>query len=295
MEKLFIPADIPNNQHKTFQENYAAITHNSGRLMLFACDQKIEHLNQDFYGPGIPAEINHPEHLFKIASQGRVGAMATHLGLIARYGAQYPNVNYIAKLNGKTPLVPTQQEDPLSPLLWDVEQLIELKENAKLNIRGIGLTVYLGSEYEAQMLETAAQTIWEAHQHGLVTILWMYPRGKAVKNERDGALIAGAAGVANSLGADFAKVNPPDADATHTSAQWLKVAQTAAGNTKLICSGGKAVAPEQFIKELQEQLTIGGIFGTATGRNIHARTLKDAVEMTKAISAVVIDGKAAAF
>jgi fructose-bisphosphate aldolase / 6-deoxy-5-ketofructose 1-phosphate synthase len=292
MEKIiFVPADVPTNQHKTFQENYAAITHNTGRLMLFACDQKIEHLNQDFYGPGIPAEINHPEHLFKIASQGRIGAMATHLGLIARYGRQYPEVNYIAKLNGKTPLVPTEQEDPLSPLLWDVEQLVELKENAKLNIRGIGLTVYLGSEYEAQMLETAAQTIWDAHQYGLVTILWMYPRGKAVKNERDGALIAGAAGVANSLNADFAKVNPPDADATNSSAQWLKVAQEAAGNTKLICSGGKTVAPEQFIKELREQLTVGGIFGTATGRNIHARPLKDAVEMTKAISAVVIDGK----
>ena len=30
------------------------------------------------------------------------------------------------------------------------------------------------------MLEQAAHIIYEAHQHGLITILWMYLRGKAV-------------------------------------------------------------------------------------------------------------------
>jgi DhnA family fructose-bisphosphate aldolase class Ia len=258
--------------------------------MLFACDQKIEHLNDDFYSINVPREVNDPEHLFKIASQGRIGAMATHLGLIARYGMQYPHVNYIAKLNGKTNIVPITQKDPVSRTLWSVEQVVTLKEHTKLPIRGIGLTLYVGSEFEGTMLEAAAQTIWQAHQHGLVTIVWMYPRGKAVKHERDGALIAGVAGLAASLGSDFAKINPPDSDTTNSSAEWLAVAAQAAGNTKLICSGGKTIEPEAFLRELHEQITVGNMNGSATGRNIHTRPLQEAVAMTQAISAI-IDGK----
>jgi DhnA-type fructose-1,6-bisphosphate aldolase and related enzymes len=34
------------------------------------------------------------------------------------------------------------------------------------------------------MLSAAAQAIFEAHQNGLVTVLWIYPRGKAVGNEK---------------------------------------------------------------------------------------------------------------
>ena len=48
-----IPLDVPKGMRKTYLENYATITGNSGRLMLFAGDQKVEHLNDDFYGEGI--------------------------------------------------------------------------------------------------------------------------------------------------------------------------------------------------------------------------------------------------
>ena len=37
--------------------------------MLFACDQKVEHLNKDFYGEGIDIADAEPEHLFKIGDQ----------------------------------------------------------------------------------------------------------------------------------------------------------------------------------------------------------------------------------
>jgi len=41
-----------------------AITRGSGRLMLFVGDQKVEHLNADFYGEGISPDDSDPEHLF---------------------------------------------------------------------------------------------------------------------------------------------------------------------------------------------------------------------------------------
>lgn len=289
---LTIPADIPAQQEQQYYENYAAITQNTGRLMLFAADQKIEHLNTDFYGPTIDKEANDPEHLFKIAQQGRIGVFATHLGLIARYGKKYPTINYLVKLNGKTNLVPTKQRDPLSSQLWSVDDVVTFKKNAKLPIRGVGYTLYLGSEFETEMLQQAAQIVWQAHQHGLVTVLWMYPRGAAVANEHDGLLIAGAAGLACSLGSDFAKINPPQADKQSTE-QWLAIATQAAGDTKLICSGGKTADPRTFLQELYNQIHTGRTSGNATGRNIHAYNLQKAVAMSRAIAAITFDDKTA--
>lgn len=290
-QTLLIPADVPASAHDEYRKNYEAITQGTGRLMLFAADQKIEHLNQDFYGTGIDPQAQSPEHLFRIASQGRIGAFATHLGLVAQYGPSYTTVNYLIKLNGKTNVVPTQQRDPMSALLWTVDDVVALKKQSGLPIRGVGLTVYIGSEYESTMLATAARVIAQAHQQGLITLVWMYPRGKAVTNERDGALIAGGAGVAAALGTDFAKINPPQDDKQNTGIQWLAIAAQAAGRTKLVCSGGTTVDPKLFLQELYAQITNGGMNGNATGRNIFAYDLNKAIAMTKAIAAITLDGK----
>ena len=72
-----------------------------------------------------------------------------------------------------------------------------------LNILGVGYTVYSGSEFEGQMLHEAAQAVFQAHQHGLLSVLWMYPRGRSVADEKDPHLVAGAAGVACALGSDL--------------------------------------------------------------------------------------------
>jgi len=48
---LIIPADVPENKRDTFSKNYLLLTRETGRLFIFSCDHKIEHLNKDFYGP----------------------------------------------------------------------------------------------------------------------------------------------------------------------------------------------------------------------------------------------------
>ena len=64
-----------------------------------------------------------------------------------------------------------------------VDDVVEFKNQTKLNIVSVGYTIYLGSEYEANMLQEAAQTVLEAHRNGMICVLWIYPRGKAVKKE----------------------------------------------------------------------------------------------------------------
>ncbi|HJJ55124.1 MAG TPA: aldolase, partial [Methanocorpusculum sp.] len=212
MTDVKVPLDVPADMREKYIENYNMVTKGSGRLMLFAGDQKMEHLNDDFCGEKIPADDNDPEHLFKIASQGKVGVLAVQLGLLNRYAMDYPDIAYLVKMNSKTHLVGVSQKDPTSRQLWSVAQVAEIAEDYNLKIPAIGYTIYLGSENEAEMLTEAAELINDAHFHGMVTVLWIYPRGKAIKDEKDPHLIAGAAGCAACLGSDFVKVNAPKKD-----------------------------------------------------------------------------------
>ena len=286
-DRMCVPVDIPNEVKGTFIFNYQEITRKSGRLMLFAGDQKIEHLNDDFYGEGIAVEDSDPEHLFKIAAQSPIGAFATQLGLISKYGDNYRNIPYVVKLNSKSNLVKSSQRDPLSPLLTTVQQVIHFKNISDLKILGVGYTIYLGSEFEDIMLQTAAQVIRNAHENGLIAILWIYPRGKAIANEKDPHLIAGATGVAACLGADFVKVNYPD---TYQAKEDFKEAIKAAGRTGVICAGGSSVDVGEFLTRVYDQIQAGAA-GNATGRNIHQKTLPEAVRLCRAIYAITVEGR----
>lgn len=282
-----VPMDVPAESKETYVSNFLKATRETGRLMLFACDQKIEHLNKDFYGEGIDEADAKPKHLFEIGAQGEVGVLAGQRGLVAQYAADYPEQNYLIKMNSKTNLVKTKQEDPYSPQLTDIDAVLQLRENG-VNVVGLGYTIYLGSEYESSMLAEAGQLIAQAHECGLLVVLWIYPRGKAVEKEKDPDLIAGAAGVALCLGADFVKVNAPSPEDGRTSAEALAVASNAAGRCGLVCAGGGTVDAKTFLTQLHDQIHVGGASGNATGRNIHQRSLGEAVRLTKAISAITL-------
>jgi len=287
-DQVRVPADVMPEFREDYINNYMAATRGSGRLMLFACDQKIEHMNADFFGEGIDISDSDPEHMFQIGDQGIVGVLAGQRGLIARYAPDYPNINYLVKMNSKTNLVKTAQSDPYSPLLYGLDSILDMRE-AGVNIVGLGYTIYLGSEYESDMMAEAGQLIADAHANGLIVVLWIYPRGKAVKAEKDADLIAGAAGVALCLGADFVKVNPPkDPEGVVPSAELLKRAASASGRTGLVCAGGSTVDARTFLSQLWDQIHVGGASGNATGRNIHQRSLDEAVRLTKAISAITL-------
>jgi DhnA family fructose-bisphosphate aldolase class Ia len=289
-DNIIVPLDVPKAARETYIKNYSGITRESGRLMLFAGDQKVEHLNNDFYGEEIHADDNEPEHLFRIASRAKIGVFATQLGLISRYGMDYPDVPYLVKLNSKTNLVKTAQSDPLSRQWIDVQQVVDFLHSSGLTILAVGYTIYLGSEYEAEMLRQAAQIVHNAHKHGLISVLWVYPRGKAVADEKDPHLIAGATGVAACLGSDFVKVNYPKKEG-HESKDIFKEAVLAAGRTKVVCAGGSSDDVELFLKRLHDQIHVSGASGNATGRNIHQKSLEDAIRMCNAIYAITIDGK----
>ena len=119
----------------------------------------------------------------------------------------------------------------------------------------------------------------------------MYPRGKAVKDEKDPHLIAGAAGIGSCLGADFVKVNPPKVS-TDDYVDAFKEAILAAGShTGVITAGGSAKPPKDFFQETFDQINKVGCRGNATGRNIHQKPEAEAIRFTNAIAAITLDGK----
>jgi len=287
MKKNSPPLSVKPSKLTEYLKNLALLTKNTGHLFLIAGDQKLEHLNSDFVGPQIAPEDNDPEHFFRIAAASNGGVLATHLGLISKYGANYRNLPYIVKINGKTNLGPNEEKDSSLPL-WSVAEIVNFKKQSGLKIGAIGYTLYLGGKYEAQMLAEAAKAIYEAHQAGLLAILWVYPRGKNVKEE-DIHTIAGGAGVAACLDADFVKIKYPygGKDKKQTALKFQE-ATAAAGRTKVICVGGSKQPAKEILAFLKLQLEIGQSSGLAIGRNLHQRPLEEATRLAQAISAIIL-------
>lgn len=289
--EIKIPLDVSKEKRSEYSKNYEEMTHGVGRLMLFAGDQKVEHLNKDFYGKDISADDANPQHLFEIASKAKIGVFATQLGLIARYGMDYKEIPYLVKLNSKTDLVKTAQRDPFSNQWIDVEQVVKFKKESGLKIMAVGYTIYPGSKYEGEILRQAAQIVYKAHENGLITVIWAYPRGAAVTDELDPHLVAGATGIASTLGTDFVKVNYPEDKDGISAATLFKEAVMSAGRTKVVCSGGPSVDVKVFLQRLHDQIFISGASGNATGRNIHQKSLDDAIKMCNAIYDITVENK----
>lgn len=280
---MIIPATVPPEHHETFTKNYNAITKNTENLLLFTADHKMQSLNQKFTGPEIPEEVGSPKHIFTIAQKSNVGALTIHLGLMSRYASQFPDLNYIPKLDGKTNLTSIS---PYSEQMWSVQDAIIMAQNANLNLCGVAYTVYIGSDYEHEMLTEAATIVKNAHANGLVTVLWMYPRSIKVENQRAPNLVAGAAGLGASLGSDFVKINEPA-----TGPKDLKLAVQAAGNTKVLVSGGPAHGNAlELINHVRKQME-AGTAGVVMGRNIFQHSLEEAVEITNSVAKVIYDFK----
>lgn len=275
------------NLPTVFEKNWKRLTGGGTNVVIFSGDQKLEHLHNDFYGPNIDRADNNPEHMFQIANTwlagNKPGGFATHLGLIEQYGQQYTNIPYIVKLNGMTHTVPVDQKEPYSAPLWSVEDVVAFAdEHQDIAIVGVACTLYVGSEYEPEMLTHAAQMVRHAHEAGLIAVLFVYPRGKAITDQHDGNLLAGCAGLAATLGADIVKLNPPEKDAT----TWLPIITETAGTTRVVFSGGAQRDAQTFLTNVTTYINHGAA-GVAVGRNIHQRSVREAVALLHNISTIV--------
>lgn len=274
MLQVSVPLDVPKNFMNQYIQHYTLLTRETGNLFFAVFDHGIEHLDG-----------TNPEGVFKLASQN-VGALVAPLGLIAKYAHGYRSVPYIVKITGKTNLIPVIEQDPCSVVLQSVSDVMRFKQESQLLICGVAVTIYPGSIFESQMLHNAAQSIFNAHQNGLIAGLWVYPRGHLIKEEESPELLAGAVSLANSLGADFVKIKLPLQNEEQSFVSACKKIVAAAGKTKIIFAGGDLLSKEQFLVTLQKTKE-AGFSGVAVGRNLFLRPLCEAQEMCSDIAALI--------
>ncbi|OGH41807.1 MAG: fructose-bisphosphate aldolase [Candidatus Levybacteria bacterium RIFCSPLOWO2_02_FULL_36_8b] len=222
----------------------------NGKALFLAYDQGMEHGTADFDGENID-----PSHILKIGIDGGFTGIIFQKGVAEKYFNQSykEKLPLIIKLNGKTNLVKTQE--PYSPLLCTVDEAVKLGASA------VGYTIYIGSEYEEQMLKELAEVIRQAHDKNIPVIGWMYPRGKNVPDPLDQNIISYGARVGLEVGCDLVKVNYPG------SLEGVKHIVAAAGKTGVVFAGGKKDDENTFL-EMAKTVMESGAVGMAVGRNI---------------------------
>lgn len=237
----------------------------NGKAIYLAYDHGIEHGPIDLKGKSID-----PNYVLDIAVKGEYNAIILQKGVAEKYYSAYKDkVPLIIKLNGKTRLV---SGEPISTQVCSVGEALELGASA------VGYTIYLGSEHEAAMLEEFGKIEEEAHENNLVVIGWIYPRGKAVKDEDSPEITAYAARVGLELGADIVKIKYCG------SKECFARAVKSAGRTKVVLSGGPKVSDENFLEVVRNIMAAGAI-GVAVGRNVWQR--ENPLEITKELKEII--------
>lgn len=237
-----------------------------GKALFLAYDQGLEHGPSEFDDKNVD-----PRYIIDIAARGKYTAMIFQKGIVEKYNDEIKKskIPLIVKLNGKTNLV---KGEPYSRQLCTVEEAI------KLGCKGVGYTIYLGSEHEEEMFAEFEKIEKDAHKKGLPVIVWIYPRGKSIEGKSDIELMQYAARTALELGADIVKLKYYGVEKD------LAWAVKAAGRTKIVVSGGAKTGEEDFLKMVKEVIHSGAA-GMAVGRNVWQHAKPD--EITKKIKSLI--------
>jgi class I fructose-bisphosphate aldolase len=271
----------------------------TGKLMILPIDQILEH------GPGRAFEPNpimyDPLEQAQFAVDGGFNAFAAPLGslergfeLLARH-----NVPTILKVNSHNLMIPDEKNPRPSIHSW-------VGDAVRLGCEAVGFTLYPGSIHSNQIEQQAKELIADARKAGLITILWIYPRGEGLipGQERAVDIIAYAVALGASLGAHIIKVKLPlegyglesnkklgiyDNLNTKTLKNRIGLVMKAAynGHRIVIHSGGDFTNAETLEEEVRA-IREGGAFGTIMGRNAFQRPNVEALDLVSDLQDILV-------
>src|SRR5688500_6314494 len=266
--------------------NHGALA-GTGKLVVLPVDQGFEH------GPGRSFAMNpaayDPRYHFELAIEAGCSAYAAPLGFLEAGAREFAGeVPLILKLNNHDVLL--EEKDPAQAITASVRDAV------RLGCAGIGFTIYPGSEHRLEMYGELRALAEDAKSHGLVVVVWSYPRGSGLSKEGETALdvTAYAAHIAAQLGAHIIKVKLPTAHLEQAAAKKVYestqvpsstltervrhvVQATFNGRRIVIFSGGAAAKDDQVFDEVRA-IRDGGGFGSIIGRNSFQRRKPDALK-----------------
>ena len=280
----------------------------TGYVSILPVDQGIEHSAGASFAPN-PAYFD-PENIVKLGIEGGCNAVASTLGVLGSVSRKYAHkIPFILKVN--------HNEFLSYPNSYDQIRFASVKQAFDMGAKGVGATIYFGSEESKRQLQEVTTMFQQAHELGMFTVLWCYTRNAAFKTkDADYHLAADLTGQANHLGvtieADIIKQKLPEVYAggytalnfgkTHKSVYEklttanpidltrYQLANCYMGRSPLINSGG-ASAGETDLKEAVKTAVINkraGGMGLISGRKAFQRPLKEGVGLLNAIQDVYL-------
>ncbi len=177
----------------------------TGYLSILPVDQGIEHSAGASFAPN--PDYFDPENIIKLALEGECNAVASTFGVLASMSRKYAHkIPFIVKINHNELLTYPNKHDQI--MFGSVEEAWNLGAVA------VGATIYFGSEDSNRQIMEVAEAFEQAHELGMVTILWCYLRNSAFKKDgKDYHIASDLTSQANHLGvtlqADIIKQKQP--------------------------------------------------------------------------------------
>ena len=283
----------------------------TGYLSILPVDQGVEHSGGASFAPN-PIYFD-PENIVRLAMEGGCNAVASTLGVLGSVGRRYAHkIPFLVKLNHNEMLTyPTIHDQTL----WaSVQQAFDMGAVA------VGATIYFGSPESRRQIQEVSDAFAQAHELGMVTVLWAYLRNSAFKHEgvdyHEAADLTGQANhLAVTIEADivkqkqatrdggfkaigFGKTHPRAYDelSAHHPIDWVRyqVANCYMGRVGMINSGGPSGKDDlhQAVRTAVINKRAGGM-GLISGRKAFQRPMAEGVELLNAIQDVYLSAEVA--
>lgn len=167
----------------------------TGYISILPVDQGVEHTAGASFAKN--PEYFDPENILRLAIEGGCNAVATTLGALGIVARKYAHkMPMILKLN---------HNELLSyPNQYDQTLFASVKQAYEQGCIGVGATIYFGSIESRRQIQEISAAFSQAHELGMVTILWCYLRNSAFKTkDKDYHEAADLTGQADHLGASL--------------------------------------------------------------------------------------------
>jgi class I fructose-bisphosphate aldolase len=260
----------------------------TGKCVILPVDQGFEHGPARSFAPNPPAYD--PHYHFELAIASGCNAYAAPLGFLEAGARDFAgDIPLILKVNDHDVLL--DEADPIQALTGSVQDALQL------GCVGIGFTIYPGSSHRFEMYQQIRAYAEEAKRHGLVVVIWSYPRGSGLTKAGETAIdVTGyAAHIAAQLGAHIIKVKLPSDHIEQEAARKVYEKEGIAiatlpdrvrhivqcafnGRRVVIFSGGPTSSDDTILEEIRS-IHAGGGFGSIIGRNSFQRSQADALSL----------------
>ena len=177
----------------------------TGHLSILPVDQGIEHSGGASFSKN--PDYFDPENIVQLAIEGGCNAVASTFGALGIVAKKYADkIPFIVKINHNELLT--------YPNTFNQIMFGTVQEAHNMGAKGVGATIYFGSDGAEKQITEVAEAFAEAHRLGMFTVLWCYLRNSGFKKDKDYHTSADLTGQANHIGvtiqADIIKQKLPE-------------------------------------------------------------------------------------